>query len=275
MATEKTLLELAKTMVLSDSEVKRYKEEGLIASNIDSLSQMIFAGGKSMTPAFYKSLGIKETFIHSDPTPSFVWDSYYLTDFFLIVCKGFYGVGIEGHDYPKLSFIPLEYVEKCELQFDRNYSGYIAPTYTTKKKSPVKGAVIGGALAGPTGAVIGAAAGSGEKTVMTSAGGSYNDDHYSLVIKLHNNGNEYRQSDFDKRQSNNANKEIINQKNRNSRQLISTAKSTKDLEAKKKPVEASLKSGGEAIKKENNSNTVALIIGIIVIVGLVILMSQL
>ena len=63
---------------------------------------------------------------------------------------------------PTLSFIPLEYIEKCELQFERNDSGYILPTFATKKKSPVKGAVIGGVLAGPPGAVIGAAAGSGE-----------------------------------------------------------------------------------------------------------------
>ena len=150
----------------------------------------------------------------------------------------------------KLYFIPLEYVEKCELQYDHKETKYIEPTYTTKKKSPVKRAIVGGVLAGPTGAIVGAVSGMGEgEKVMTSPGRSNCYELYSLVIKLHNKRNEYQEDHFDILRGT-QDKEIINQMNMNSRQLICTAKSTKDVETKKKIVEASLKTGKEEIEKE-------------------------
>ena len=155
-------------------------------------------------------------------------DSIHITDFYLIHCTGYLGKNFAP---PKLPFIPLEYVEYCALVFGLNFNGYIKPTYTTVEKNPVKGAIIGGIVGGTTGAVIGAAANSGTKTVLNTPGGSYNDDSYSLSIKIQGQAPQTEMRFYECRNTE-ENSEIVNQKNQNVRMLIERAKAL-DINEKK------------------------------------------
>jgi len=113
-------------------------------------------------------------------------ENYYSTKFTLTV---FYLIIEHGCDNPNWKneyyIVPLEKVEY--ILFDRDNE----VTYTKPKeikRDQVKGAIVGAAIAGSTGAVIGAAANSGTKTV----GGGYCHHYaYNLKIKLKNIYNVY------------------------------------------------------------------------------------
>ena len=220
--------------VLSEWEIINKKQEGLIFSDIDGLSRRIievypasdntWKPGGPLSEQYFKSLGIKESFFLQTGERlqnAIAFDSIHFTDFYLIHCSYYLG---RNYAEPKLTYIPLEYVEICELKLAHNSSGYIPPSFKTVQKNPVKGAVIGGIVAGRTGAVIGAAASSGTKTVVKNWGGLYDNNEYSLVVKIEGEEEQIYES-FLKCPNNVENNAKVDQKNRNARRLIERAKS--------------------------------------------------
>ena len=82
------------------------------------------------------------------------------------------------------AIIPLSDITNIEVGEGNQFYSWSAETIL-KDKNPVKGAVIGGALAGPTGAVVGAIANSGKKEVIVMPSGfvSMNKVMIKLTVK--------------------------------------------------------------------------------------------
>lgn len=69
----------------------------------------------------------------------------------------------DGKVYMARGYIPFEKIKSLELRVE-NGSHYVPGINVTVQKSPVKGAIVGGLVAGPTGAVVGAIANQGTVT---------------------------------------------------------------------------------------------------------------
>lgn len=78
--------------------------------------------------------------------------------------------------------IPWARVESIESKEGNRYHSWAA-TKVQEERSPLVGAVVGGAIAGTTGAVIGALANSGTKERIIVPSGSANWDDISIIIK--------------------------------------------------------------------------------------------
>lgn len=249
---------------LTTTQIRSYKEKGLIAPDIDQISSKVkFAKDtKWMTQSYLMSKGIRVAFVRSSPHGPFLKDSFYLTDFFLIRCKRC----DEGAD---LSFIPLEYVEHCTVDFKDNWAGYVAPVYGKEKKSPLVGALVGGAIAGTPGAVVGAMVNSGEKTVAYTPGGLHDRDSYSLFIKIQD-GEPYEIEDYvtiDKTKKDATQKKIeIEAKNKTARDLINRATSLDD-----KKTETIVKQVQEETQKAKKTEKKDLLIGVFWLVVLIVM----
>ena len=230
-----------RTHVLGQKMVEENKKKGLIPQNIDLLCDRIIASepasdktfgyGGNLSQDFLESIGIKESFFTKSSRGfgnAVCIDSIHITDLFLIHCTAYYGM-IRGSESskPRLSFIPLEYVEACALVFGQNYSGYVSPTYRTIEKDPVKGAIIGGMVGGTTGDIIGAAANTGTKTVLYTKGGSYNDNEYALLVKIKGEEEQILRK-FYECTNDEANISLVDQKNQRVQRLIDRAKSLDD-----------------------------------------------
>jgi len=218
------------THTLTKEELADYKANGLISNNIESLSSKI--KGWSVTYdyptvfAFLKTIGVKESFI---PT-SFQTDSFFLTDFVLICCEGW--EDYKNYNYsnsdPVLSFVPLEYVEECEVRIE-SYTKYSQGYTKIQKTSPVKGAIIGGVIGGSTGAVIGATAAansSGKEVYVPPEKNRYRNITMAIKIK----GETLHEYKFPCSLPD----DMLSQKNLHTRELIRTASTALDMESKKR-----------------------------------------
>lgn len=184
---------------LSKSDVEKYKKQGLIPSDIERVIAAAKIAESPRRESLLNSVGVKVSYVKSrHDRLDYNEDSFYITDIFLIR-------SIPNNDPANadLYFIPLENVVFIILDHTNNQSGVIKTQFSTKKGDPVKGAVIGGVVAGTTGAVVGAAISGKEKQIVTSPGGFYSIDSYSLKIKLKNGKehiiNEYCEQDIKKR----------------------------------------------------------------------------
>lgn len=213
---ESSFFKYLKNYALSDKKVKEYYEKNIINKDINNVmlkesddgyvsyiedkypqiekertrySEIFF---QFWTP-YLSSLGIRMFFVQEDECPRFlVKNCIFITDFHMIIFKTpktrVFGINKKTiYEKPEdLLIIPLNKIKRLELvkwvEWDLNHEGY---TYT-KKNSPVKGAVIGGIVAGPTGAVIGAMANQGEKKINVP---SYTTKLkiYDLIIEMKDN----------------------------------------------------------------------------------------
>ena len=259
---------------LSYEEVEKCFNDGLLSKSIYRISFNLEQLVKNphyrkLDETELKSFGIKEFFMRQDTTgPSPYEESFFLTDLYLIVYERYIPFSNES---PNFTIIPLQFVETCKLEYGSHYDGYVDAQYVTKQKDPVKGAVIGGILAGSTGAVIGAVAGSGEKKELISAAKNIHEDRYSMIIKI-KDGERVVKEDYIKADSN-SNAEWVKSKNDHAQQLIDRAKTLANasLEEKRKIV-------GDVVKTGEIENTLKNIgyvaVGLGLMIGLGVLMAH-
>ena len=169
---------------LTKDEIKENKELGLINKNIESIAELVFDYYQNGFDNYKKlhDLGVHNCCFSGNSTKftkDFSKDSFYITDFFLICCSG-----VKKDTKPQLLIFPLENIEEMEYKYKDSYNSFISPTFKKEKSGAVKGAIIGGALAGPTGAVVGAVAGNKDKTIMASPGMVINDMFFTLHLKI-------------------------------------------------------------------------------------------
>ena len=217
---------------LTKEELADYKANGLISNNVEALSWRIKecvwndAAKLKQLDEFLKTIGVQVSFIPE----GFEYDSFFLTDFVLICCEG-YDNDKNWHyqnSDPALSFVPLEYVEECEVRTN-SYSKYTQAYIGTQKPSPVKGAVIGGVIGGATGAVIGATAAansSGKAVYVPATEQKYRSVTMAIKIK--------DEELYEHRFANHLPDIVLSQKNLLTRELIRTASTATDMESKKK-----------------------------------------
>ena len=259
---------------LSYEEVEKCFNDGLLSKNIYRISFNLKS--LSTNPHYRKfdeteleSFGIKEFFMKQDTSgPSPYEESFYLTDLYLIRYERYSTLDNES---PNFTIIPLQFVETLKLEYGSHYDGFVDAQYVTKQKDPVKGAVIGGVLAGPTGAVIGAVAGSGEKKELISAAKNIHEDRYSLIIKI-KDGERLIKENYIIVNSN-SNSEELKSKNDHAQQLIDRAKTLANasLEEKRKIVGGSV-NAGKISNTLSNIGYVALGLGLMI--GLGVLMAH-
>lgn len=114
----------------------------------------------------------------------------FLTDYFLIwVCTPNWSMNLRSHvtTYlkPDTSIIVMPLSVLKDICFEsKDFNGSWMPVVKEKTGNPVKGAVIGGFVAGTAGAVIGAAISSKPKNETIISGGSFHDRKYAAKIVL-------------------------------------------------------------------------------------------
>ena len=122
-------------------------------------------------------------------------DTFFVTDYYLICCKGRSNLASDGngkyvnneyvyYDPDSIMVIPLNIIEYIRVELRFNYSGYHPGITIEEHKDPARGAMVGALVAGTTGAVIGAAMNSGTKTKTIVRAHAYNRDSYDLCIKV-------------------------------------------------------------------------------------------
>lgn len=178
-------------VALSKKEIKQLIKDKLLTSQIFNLASCKDDEDKyvnrNLDPLTAKKYGVRAilryAFLHSDNYNCCT--AFYFTDFYLIICFGkdvwhSHGCGAnEYYDIPdEILVVPLSKIEYVKLEGD--VRSYYNPGITVNE-SPIKGALVGGAIAGQTGAIVGAIANSGTKTILS--GINYNNE-YNLSIKL-------------------------------------------------------------------------------------------
>jgi len=257
---------------LTQAELDNYKANGLISQNIESLAWKIKANSRNSSgnmSDFYKylkTIGIRESFVPL----RFDSDLFFLTDLVLIHCEG-YDFDTNWHydkSDPKLSFIPLEYVEVCEVQFG-SYSTFVDNKFEREKPSVAKGAVVGGLVAGTTGAVIGAAAASqSEGKLKLTPAHMESHDTVKLAVKIKDESL-YKQS-FSSRYDATG----LRLKNDKAKALIYAAKSAADMESKKKLANEGAKANNKEAFIQNNLSLI--LWGSVIVLGFIVfLLSRL
>lgn len=248
---------------LTQAELDDYKANGLISQNIESLALEIKENSRNSSGnmldfyKYLKTIGIKESFVPL----GFDSDSFFLTDFVLIHCEGYDFDTNWNYDKsdPKLSFIPLEFVEVCEVRFG-SYSTFVDNKFETVKPSIARGAAIGGLVAGTTGAVIGAATAAESKGKLTlTPAHMESHDTVNLAVKIRD-GKLFQQA-F----ASNLAEPGLRAKNANAMSLINSVKSTTDMESKKRLLNEKNKAQEKASLR-NNIIKVASVIAIILLI---------
>lgn len=204
---QKNIYETLKEYALSNEEVIKLMNSNIISKEINNVIFKEKDGGyvcyvedkfpQIRSDAYFyqwcpylSTLGIKMVFVEGDDSGKVNHGiSIFITDFHLIVSKGARISNNPMYMYEKpddLLIIPLEKIKNIELSSLGTKSTYIPGYSYTKQKSPIKGAIVGGIVAGPTGAVVGAIANQGEKKV-TNYGYSINKEEYELIIDIDEN----------------------------------------------------------------------------------------
>lgn len=214
MHNENEFYNILKNYALTDKEIEMCYDKGIITPQINNTILKEYDDGfqdyitrtypkidKNTTcrsdGRYYKfwysylaSLGIKMFFSYN---PYNVYDRdneyIYITDFHLVFSKKLEYIrnGLDKtkiYKKPEILIIPLNKIKKLELKLlgEKNYyrEGY---SYI-KEGSPELGAIIGGAIAGTTGAIAGALA--NQTKVVNEPGKVSTYDEYSLIIELKN-----------------------------------------------------------------------------------------
>lgn len=236
-------------VALSKKEIDKAIENGILTNKVYEIATEQKEDGYHTNYWLSNQEGIKLCFRYYDGISIKNYlphTSFYITDFYLILCFGrscFQETGKVGNSYyenpDEILVIPLEKIEYIKLG-SKITSAYVLET--TVKKSPVKGALVGAAIAGPTGAAIGAMANSGEKT---KPGIHVETDNYDLSIKLKNNEKIYSHKNFITSSLSNTSREKlkneIESKIEESSYLINRANKKNTLEEKKKIIEETKK----------------------------------
>ena len=125
---------------------------------------------------------------------NYVSDSFFFTDKYMIVHKGFEIEEDIDNLHLKRSNVfasfadfivfPLKNIEYISISSEKEEK-YINAHFVTTQKSPVAGAIIGGMVAGTTGAIVGALSNTGTKTYLQS-GYKTKEKIYHLIIKFVN-----------------------------------------------------------------------------------------
>lgn len=184
-------LENLKEISLSQAEIKELYENKYLSPDLARVFRGswkhevngLWYGDRNM-PVFAKNAGAKLAIDLGITSPCL-----FFTDNFLVgVVKpneihGKNGISEYKDEIHELVVIPLSYIEKIEVEGDRLDGAY---SNTSKKieNNAIKGAVIGGVLAGSTGAVIGAVAGGQPKEKVTTTVGSFDVTPVKVKIVL-------------------------------------------------------------------------------------------
>jgi len=234
---------------LSKKEIEKAIENGILTNKVYEIATEQKEDGYQTNFWLPNEEGIKVYFRHYDgiSIKNYLTNtSFYLTDFYLILCfcrSYFQAHGKIDNIYyenpDEILVVPLEKVEYIKLG-SKITSAYVLET--TVKKSPVKGAIVGAAIAGPTGAAIGAVANSGTKT---KPGIHVETDNYDLSIKLKSNDKVYSHKNFINSGVSNIGrkntKEEVDEKLQKAAYLINRASKKTPLSEKKKIVEETKK----------------------------------
>lgn len=268
----------------NELELQNAVNNGLLSPIINSIITYKKEDGyyykRNLSEPIFKSFGIKESFIQSS---NFDDESFFLTDFHLIciggklLSKKYIGsknnqkIVYDCKDNVKV--IPLNIVEYIQIDYGRNSNGSWAPKIREIQKNPIKGAAIGAVIAGVPGAAIGAAFNSGTKKTLVG-GGSYNNDYYTLRIKIKNEP-EYVCEEFYKiKVISQTDKNKFEIKNENAKSIIKNAKQKRTIEEKKNIVNETIMNGKTQAYKIKKENTIVIILLIIVFIVLVILLDS-
>ena len=159
--------EKMKELYLSADEISDLVNKGILIENIMK-PQYSSVASRNVLYGTWFTVGIKHIF------------NYYETSFDAICITDFHFVIVEKKGRTKnwiplfnVNIIPLEKIKSIKLTERSTFvNGY---SYDVKK-DPGKGALIGAAIAGTTGAIVGAAINSGTKTVGIPSGMMYYED---------------------------------------------------------------------------------------------------
>ena len=216
------LLDKLRGYELSETEVKRLQEEGILDPAIENLfdEKTVYTQYKETHVGYVRcklakksqgqwriytdtlkkavDLGVRLFFMNNDSDSATIF--LLVTQFYLIIYEqeilpinDRYGntVMIDGEtkcfNKPTVDYIPLNIIDSFTISVPRYSSSASSYSYEVGK-SPVKGAIVGGVLGGAPGAVIGAHVNSGTTTKTRYY--SSKTDTYDGVIKI--KGEEYK-----------------------------------------------------------------------------------
>lgn len=248
---------------LDEKRINEEIENGILANTIYEIATTKKKDGYYKNYLLTNQGGIKVVFRSNEVLNYPTRNSFYITDFHLILCFG-RSIFLQQHgqiDNPyyenpdEILVIPLEKVEYIKIG-SLTTTSYILEK--TVNKSPIKGAIAGSVIAGPTGAVVGALANTGTKT---KKGVNVTLDKYDLSIKLKDNDKVYYSKNFFISEVSNINrknlKEEIESKLERTSLLISRANKEIPLNERKKIVEKTNIEFQESIKNQNKGCYVA------------------
>ncbi len=260
---------------LSDSEVNELMRKGVLSPKFKEVVMTPYGDGYIARRKSPGAVGAKLSYCKGTAG---VWDSFYVTDFYLVCClsnlsdKGLKKTS-SGYEsiYSKpdsLVVVPLKYVEYIKYDFTSNIT--LLPEYKEMevKKNPTKGAIIGGVIAGPTGAIVGAVANSGteRKTVQTR---SYiNTDYYDLAIKIQDCDlyviHDFIEQDNSISERGEKTGQNIYSTNWTVKKMIENAKNVSDED-----IEKMAKKSNHEIEKENIKTNIKVAIGLIAMIVII------
>lgn len=275
--------------MLSDEEIDKAIQKGLLSEQIYTILTYQKSDGyyhkQNISSGYLQSLGVKLNFTQTKKYDGYDFnhESFYITDFYLICVEGklfdwiFLRKGQnkeEVYNHPdSLKVIPLNKVEYIKVEFGKNVNGSYSAVTKEVQKSPVKGAAIGAIVAGAPGAVVGAAMNSGTKTKTILPGGYYNDDEYTLRIKLEDCEEYIFEKFYEVDIKNGPISNPYEWMNTYAQNLISQSKMKKTDEEKKQIVSTTILEGKSKAGIEKVTNAIIQII-VIVIIGVLVLAFQ-
>ena len=172
-------------LFLTDDEINDQINKGILIKDIlKPQYNIVSSSNREVLYGTWFSIGIKHIFNYYYSSS----DTICLTDFhFVIVEKKLVTAGNQAFN---VNIIPLEKIKSIQL-IER--SEYVKANSYEVKKDPVKGAIVGSAIAGTTGAIIGATINSGTKTVVNDSGMMY----YRDINVEFEDGNSYKWENID------------------------------------------------------------------------------
>ncbi len=161
---------------LTDNEINKLIEKGII---IESILNPHYIKSQYGNGYFLYGVWNENGIVKAYNTEYNYRDAICITDFHLFIIKR--KLEMKGGDKFTINVIPLEEIESIEIV---EQNSLVTTKSYEVKKNPAKGAIIGAAVDGTTGAVVGADMNSGTKTVGGGTSRLYN---WDLVIKFENN----------------------------------------------------------------------------------------
>lgn len=160
---------------LTKQQIQEQIDKGILIEDILHPKYVVRYNITVLYEKFWNQLGIKEGFNAGYKFS----DAVFITDFHLIIIDRELSSKNTTEKF-EVHVVPLEVIDNIEIT--ERAENFMRMSHEIKK-SPVKGAIIGGVIAGPTGAVIGATMNQGTKTVGGGVGTLY---YWDLNIKFKN-----------------------------------------------------------------------------------------